>query len=141
MTLHKVPFGNGVLRRREPLDVSTILVPCDTITDYVEIYFQDVGMIMIFHKDEDLLEAMETILVMKWKRYALGNPDKMTPLAKRTRERLLETYVYEENGKVVMPASQLGVSLTVSDKAHREYEKIVNDSWEYEKEVKQLAFS
>ena len=138
MTLHKVPFGNGVLRRREPLDVSTILVPCDTITDYVEIYFQDVGMIMIFHKDEDLLEAMETILVMKWKRYALGNPDKMTPLAKRTRERLLETYVYEENGKVVMPASQLGVSLTVSDKAHREYEKIVRDSW---KEEKRMAFS
>ena len=51
-------------------------------------------MELTFYKEDNIKEGLEEILGMKWKRYAMGNPQKMTPLAQKIRNNLLEMYEY-----------------------------------------------
>ena len=44
---------------------------------------------------EKLWDAVDSVLAMKWQRYAQGDPGKMTQRAKRIRERLLRMYRYD----------------------------------------------
>ncbi len=89
--LQEIPFEQGVLRRHKPLMLKAILSPC---REYVDVNFQDVGMELTFSRQDNIKEGLEEILCMKWKRYAMGNPKKMTRLAQKIRKRLRDMYEY-----------------------------------------------
>ena len=90
--IHEVPLGKGVLRRCEPI----ILFPYPSACgEYLDVAFTDVDMTLTFSLTEDLRDGIESMLRMKWNRYAMGNPGKMTLRAQKLREHLLAMYRYE----------------------------------------------
>lgn len=89
--LQEIPFEQGVLRRHKPLILKAIPSPC---REYVNVNFEDVGMELTFSRQDNIKAGLEEILCMKWKRYAMGNPKKMTRLAQKIRKRLRDMYEY-----------------------------------------------
>ena len=90
--LHEIPIDSGILRRHEPLVLHPYLSPCQK---YFSVQFDDIDMELTDVSIADLKGAIEAVLRMDWRDYAMGNPDTMTQGAQGLRNRLLALYSYE----------------------------------------------
>lgn len=52
----------------------------------------DLDILLTAETRTDLLEVVEATLVMLWQDYALEEPDRLTPAARRLREKLLDRF-------------------------------------------------
>lgn len=92
ISIHEIPLGGGVLRRCEPIMLDPSRSPCG---EYFTVAVKDLEMDITESSIEGLKDAVEAVLGMKWKRYAEGDPARMTLGAQRLRKRLRAMYSYE----------------------------------------------
>ncbi len=92
LKIHKIPLKKGLLRRREPL----ILYPClSACKRYFTVYFDDIDMDLTEASIAELKDAVESVLRIDWKTYAMGDSNEMTWEAQGLKNRLLSLYSHD----------------------------------------------
>ena len=92
ITIQEISLGQGILRRHTPLTLSPHTSDCGK---HFTVEVEDIEMDITETSVEGLKNAVEAVLGMKWKRYAEGDPAKMTLGAQGIRERLRAMYSYD----------------------------------------------
>ena len=87
--VHTVPLENKMLVRRERIFLPVTKSECG---NYFVVESEDLDMSLSEESLEELEEAFDAVLRIVWRRYVMGNPQKMTQGALELRKRLIETY-------------------------------------------------
>ena len=91
ITIDRVPFGDKVLVRYEPVDLAVKQSDCGK---YFDVEVNDLGMSFTEVSPSKLRRAICAVLQAKWERLVMQDPSKMTPRARARRSHLMETYRY-----------------------------------------------
>lgn len=89
VVVDEVSFGSGTLVRREPVVLQAATSECQK---YFTIEAEDLGMTLSEPSLEELKEAYDSVLRVVWRKYAMGDPQDMTPAASAFRKQLASTY-------------------------------------------------
>lgn len=87
--IHKVPFEDKTLIRRERILLPVTKSECG---NYFTVEAEDLDMSLSEESLEELKDAFDSVLRVMWRRYAIGDPKKMTQGALTFREQLITTY-------------------------------------------------
>ena len=89
LEVHKVPFEDKTLIRRERIILPVTKSECG---NYFTVEAEDLDMPLSEASLEELKDAFDSVLRIMWRRYAMGDPQKMTRGALEFREQLIATY-------------------------------------------------
>lgn len=92
ITLDKISLDKGTLRRCEPLALYPYLSSCQK---YFTVHFDDIDMELTEISIEELQDAIESVLRIHWRTYAMGNSNEMTLEAQGLKNRLLSLYSHD----------------------------------------------
>ena len=84
-----VPLANKMLVRRERMFLPVTKSECG---NYFVVESEDLDMSLSEESLEELKEAFDAVLRMMWRRYVMGDPEKMAQGALAFRKQLIETY-------------------------------------------------
>ena len=87
--VHKVPFEDKTLIRHERILLPVTKSECG---NDLTVEAGDLDMSLSEESLEELKDAFDSVLRVMWRRYAMGDPKKMTQGALTFREQLVTTY-------------------------------------------------
>ncbi len=89
IVIYKVPFGDKTLIRRERLVLAAKKSKCGK---YFTVEVEDFDMVLSESTLAELKDVVDSVLRILWRRYVMGDPERMTLGAVELTNRLKATY-------------------------------------------------